>query len=162
MHVTLRLGDDEFDLYLVRENGTVKVEVDGETIVVVVVEESREGLVLDVAGERVRVSFAGDDFVRVDGETIPMRVADFRPVGTPGHHGPARGKGARVRPPMPGKIVAVKVAPGAEVAQGDVLVVLEAMKMQNEIPSPTAGFVKAIHVKPGQTVEAKDVIVEIE
>lgn len=161
MHVTLRLGEDDFDLYLVRENGTVKVEVDGETLDVKVLHDGPHGVELEVAGERFVVKL-GDDHAIVDGEGIPMRITDFRPGGAPGSHGPARGKGARVKPPMPGKVVAVRVKPGDEVKQGDVLLILEAMKMQNEIPSPTVGIVKAVHVKPGQTVEGKDVLIEIE
>lgn len=161
MHVTLRLGGDEFDLYLVRENGTVKVEVDGEMLDVKVLKDGPQGVELEVAGERFVVKL-GDDHAIVDGEGVPMRITDFRPVGAPGSHGPARGKGARVKPPMPGKVVAVRVKPGDEVKQGDVLLILEAMKMQNEIPSPATGVVKAVHAKPGQTVEGKDVLIEIE
>lgn len=161
MHVTLRLGDEEFDLYLVRENGSVKVEVDGETLDVKVVSETAQGVELDVKGERFVVKLH-EDSVTVDGDEVPMRVADFRPGGAPGSHGPARGKGARVKPPMPGKVVAVRVKPGDEVKAGDVLLILEAMKMQNEIPAPTAGVVKSVHVKPGQTVEGKDLLIEIE
>jgi pyruvate/2-oxoglutarate dehydrogenase complex dihydrolipoamide acyltransferase (E2) component len=43
-----------------------------------------------------------------------------------------------------------------------VLLILEAMKMQNEIPSPVAGVVKKVHVRPGQNVEGKDVLLELE
>lgn len=162
MHVTLRLGDDEFDLYLVREDGAVKVEVDGETVDVKVVEETAGTLVLEIKGERFTVALRGDDAVLVDGAEMEMHLSDFRPTGAPGAHGAGRGKGARVKPPMPGKIVAVKVEAGQEVQQGQVLVILEAMKMQNEIASPASGVVKAVHVKPGQTVEGKDLLVEIE
>ena len=67
----------------------------------------------------------------------------------------------RVKPPMPGKIVEVKVKEGQDVAEGDVLVVLEAMKMQNDLKSPIAGKVHRIHVQDGTNVEATAVLLEI-
>ncbi len=72
-----------------------------------------------------------------------------------------RGDG-RIKPPMPGKIVEVQVKIGDNVVEGSPLLVLEAMKMQNDLKSPIAGVVTQIHVKPGQNVEAATVMVEIE
>jgi len=63
---------------------------------------------------------------------------------------------------MPGSIVRVLVAQGDEVAVGDVLLVLEAMKMENELQAPISGVVKAIYVEPGQAVEMNAVLAEIE
>jgi biotin carboxyl carrier protein len=54
---------------------------------------------------------------------------------------------------MPGKVVRVLVEPGAEVQAGQGVVVVEAMKMENEISAPRAGRVKSVDVTPGQTVE---------
>jgi len=68
----------------------------------------------------------------------------------------------RVKPPMPGKIVEVKVKEGQEVKEGDVLCVLEAMKMQNDLKSPVAGRVARVHVTDGANVEASTVLVEVE
>jgi biotin carboxyl carrier protein len=68
----------------------------------------------------------------------------------------------RIKPPMPGKIVEVKVTEGQTVAEGEVLCVLEAMKMQNDLKSPMAGTVRRVHVRDGATVEATTVLVEIE
>ena len=62
--------------------------------------------------------------------------------------------GAVVASPMPGKILSVKVTVGQVVKRGDVLMILEAMKMENEIQSPADGMVSAIAVEAGHTVEA--------
>ncbi|HHW43001.1 biotin/lipoyl-binding protein [Desulfofundulus thermobenzoicus] len=70
------------------------------------------------------------------------------------------GAGA-VTAPMPGNINAVKVKPGDQVKAGDPLVVLEAMKMENEITAPVAGTVEEVRVKAGQTVNNGDVLVVI-
>ena len=66
-----------------------------------------------------------------------------------------------VTAPMPGNILSVKVNVGDSVNSGDVLCVLEAMKMENEIMAPSAGKVVAISVAPGNSVNTGDVLVSI-
>ena len=69
---------------------------------------------------------------------------------------------SRVMAPIPGKVVAVKIEPGDEVEPGQALVVLEAMKMENELAADQAGKVIAIHVAAGDTVEGGELLVELE
>jgi len=69
---------------------------------------------------------------------------------------------SRILAPIPGKVVAVKVEPGDEVEPGQALVVLEAMKMENELAADQAGKVAAIHVAAGETVEGGELLVELE
>ena len=64
--------------------------------------------------------------------------------------------------PLAGKIVDVKVNVGSKVNEGDVICILESMKMENPILSPVSGEVKEIQVAPGQTVKAGGVIAVIE
>ena len=68
----------------------------------------------------------------------------------------------KVSVPMPGKIIAVLVAEGDAVEKGQGLVIVEAMKMENEVRSPITGEVKEIKVKPGDTVEGGAVLVIVE
>ena len=63
--------------------------------------------------------------------------------------------------PMPGLLSRVEVAVGAEVAVGDALCVMEAMKMEHVIRAPFAGVVLAVHTEPGTQVEAGQLLVEI-
>ena len=73
------------------------------------------------------------------------------------------GRGAkRIEAPIPGKVVAVNVAPGDQVEPGQAVVVLEAMKMENELAAELAGSVAAVHVSTGATVEAGELLVELE
>jgi len=73
------------------------------------------------------------------------------------HHGVAE-----ILAPMPGKVVRVQTEAGATVDKGAGVVVVEAMKMQNEMKSPRAGVVVSIKVKPGDTVNAGDVLAVVE
>jgi biotin carboxyl carrier protein len=67
-----------------------------------------------------------------------------------------------VKAPMPGLVVAVAATSGQEVKIGQGLIILEAMKMENELRAPRAGRVKAIRVSPGQVVDKDQVLVVIE
>jgi biotin carboxyl carrier protein len=75
------------------------------------------------------------------------------------HH---TGGAAQIIAPMPGKVVRVLVEAGASVEAGAGIIVVEAMKMQNELKSPKAGEVTAINVKAGATVNAGDVLAVVE
>ena len=66
--------------------------------------------------------------------------------------------GVKIAAPMPGKILAVKADAGKAVKKGDVILVLEAMKMENEIVAPQDGTVASINVAVGGTVEAGEVL----
>lgn len=69
--------------------------------------------------------------------------------------------GQKVTAPMPGNVLKISVKEGQSVQKGDTVMILEAMKMENEIVAPTDGTVSAIHVAEGQSVESDDVLFEI-
>ena len=71
---------------------------------------------------------------------------------------PAAAGGVKVTAPMPGTILSVKVTPGQAVKKGDVICVLEAMKMENDIPAPQDGVVASINVQNGASVASGDVL----
>lgn len=66
-----------------------------------------------------------------------------------------------IKAPMPGKIIEVLVREGSSVLRGEPVVILEAMKMQNEIQSPVNGRVTKVNARPGTNVMKEDVLVEI-
>ncbi len=68
----------------------------------------------------------------------------------------------RIKSPMPGLIVEVRVQPGQEVRKGDTLLILESMKMQNEIKAPRDGVVTAVFVEGGQSVNQGAALVQVE
>ncbi|MFN2569138.1 MAG: pyruvate carboxylase subunit B [Candidatus Dormibacteria bacterium] len=98
--------------------------------------------------------------VRVTGAGIEGGAAAVAPPGEEGGGGPQSSSGTVVAP-MPGLLVSVAVAAGDAVAQGEVVAVLEAMKMQNEILAPQAGTVRDVLVGPGAVLGAGDAILRI-
>jgi len=109
-----------------------------------------------VARGRYRVWLDGH---RYDAEALDSRARAIRDmqasVAKPA--GPAP-----LRAPMPGLIVQLRVQPGDRVAAGDGLVVMEAMKMENELRAPAGGTVRAVHVSVGAAVEKGALLVELE
>jgi len=85
----------------------------------------------------------------------PKAPAAPAPVATPA----ASSAGSfKVSSPMPGKILAVKATVGQTLKKGDVILILEAMKMENEIVAPQEGVVASINVTAGQSVEAGNLL----
>jgi biotin carboxyl carrier protein len=75
--------------------------------------------------------------------------------------GPPENVDFHLRAPMPGLIVTVPVSEGQMVEKGDVLVVLESMKMQNQLKSPRPGKITRVQVKPGDSVEQRDTLLSV-
>ena len=95
-------------------------------------------------------------------EETAAGAAPVAPAAAPKAAAPAGAAGAvTVKAPMPGNILDVKVAAGASVKAGDVLVILEAMKMENEIVAPQDGTVASINVNKGDTVNSGDTLVSM-
>ena len=82
----------------------------------------------------------------------PAAAAPVAPAAAPAAAAPTAGNGSPVKAPLPGTITEIKVNVGDTVKQGDIVLVLEAMKMQNNIESEYNGTVTAITVKQGETV----------
>ena len=83
------------------------------------------------------------------------------PAAAPAPAAAAPVAGDAVTAPMPGNILKVNVTAGQAVKEGDVLVVLEAMKMENEIVAPQDGTVASVNVHKGDTVNSGDVLVSM-
>jgi biotin carboxyl carrier protein len=100
--------------------------------------------------------------VALDGRVVGVRVNGRRSPGVRADTGGASAGEQTVVAPMPGRIVRVLVGPGDEVAARQGVVVVEAMKMENELRAPKAGRVREVAVSPGVSVEAGRVLVVIE
>jgi biotin carboxyl carrier protein len=105
----------------------------------------------------------GRYYARVMGRHYDVDVLDELLVAVRDAEGRAADSGDySLTSPMPGLILNIKVAVGDRVAAGDPVVIMEAMKMQNELASEVGGVVKEIHVSPRQTVDSQAPLVTIE
>ena len=100
--------------------------------------------------------------ITVNGTAYDVEVEEVRAGGAAAPAAAAKPVSAgeqSIDAPMPGKIIEVKVSVGQAVKAGDTLLILEAMKMQNEIAAPSDGTVKSISVSAGQSVKVRDQLV---
>ena len=88
----------------------------------------------------------------------PAKAAEPAPAAAPAA---APADGTKVTAPLPGTVLKINVSVGASVKEGDALCVLEAMKMENDIPAPVSGTVKSIAVAQGASVNTGDLLVVI-
>ena len=170
MEWTIDVGGRARAVSVAREEASLAVSVDGRRLVV----DARRiagGLTLLVredgeAAQSIDVSLApragGVVEVGIDGRTIPAVVVPrFGRRG--GSSSGSQGQGPqRLAAPMPGKVVRVLVAPGDEVQARQGLIVVEAMKMENELKAARAGRVRDVLVVEGQSVEAGVLLVTVE
>ena len=135
--------------------------VDGERVEVLIPEagasfDQLEWMIVD--GRPLELAFEKDlRWVRCGNAMYPLEIRDAEAAVSR----PISGDG-RVKAPIPGQIVRVFVEPGRAVEPGEPLLVLEAMKMENEILAPRAGTVAAVNVAPGRGVALGELLLEIE
>ena len=161
------IGEREEELLLKLEDGRVLAEI-GDRVYHLDVRETEPHSFLFFLNTNVhecRVSArAGskDTFdVSIHGHSYEVTIVDPKRLRS-GQNSDRHQHGvAEIVAPMPGKVVRVQIEAGTTVEKGAGVVVVEAMKMQNEMKSPREGVVISINVKPGDTVNAGDVLAVI-
>ena len=102
-------------------------------------------------------------FFELNGQPRVIRVPDRSAVAKAGTRPKAvEGNPAHIGAPMPGSIATVLVKPGTKVRAGDLLLTIEAMKMETGLHADREAVVKAVHVTPGSQIDAKDLLVEMD
>jgi biotin carboxyl carrier protein len=119
-----------------------------------------------VNGTEYEVSLDVDGTVwnaTVNGQTFEIEMPDVESVAKPRRSGGRKKKkSGTVSANIPGKVVTVEVTEGQRVEEGQVILILEAMKMQNEIQAPVSGTVTTVHCSEGEAIEANVPLVVIE
>jgi glutaconyl-CoA/methylmalonyl-CoA decarboxylase subunit gamma len=163
------------------------VTLAGATFPVVVVRSEALRVELEIGGEKVVVENWPDHFpeppapVDVNGERAPVvleRLATLSgstaaPLVAPSAARPASAApppamatsptgGTPILPPMPGRVIELRVSEGEHVAAGAVLLVLEAMKMRNEVTTPVGGVVRGLRVHVGANARAREPMLFVE
>lgn len=121
-------------------------------------------LILDGRSHEAYVAAGDHDWqVLIRGRLFPVTVEDEREkrLRSAAGGGVAETGEFHLRAPMPGLVVSIPVTEGQAVKKGQVLLILESMKMQNELKSPRDGTVGRIRVKAGETVEQKQTLLSV-
>jgi biotin carboxyl carrier protein len=161
---SVRVGDQEFTV-VVNPDGEVLVNgvprlvdmqsVDGASLYSVIVEGESYGVFVDEVDGSYTVDMGEASFtvdIEDEGTSGRRRVEDA--IASPDAP-------VFVKAPMPGLVVEVRVQEGRPVAQGEVLLVLESMKMQNELRAPAAGVVESVEAQADDRVEQHQVLLRI-
>ena len=151
MRYVVRAGDRDIEIEAAPD-GRFGV---GDRVIAADLVETVPGRVWSVVidGRAHEVAFVGPDRVWVDGDEIRLDIADERAAVAARAGGRVANARQEIRAPMPGLLKRVHVALGAAVTEGDALVTLEAMKMENELRAGQAGTVAQIAVAEGTKVE---------
>jgi len=167
--------------YLVKSNGkefVIVIEKSGDSFCAVVdgreqtVQSASSGksksvMLVDGCSHEISINSNGYDnsrLVTVGGIEVELEIDNFRLAHLKKAAGNGRGKAAskKINAPMPGLILEVKVNQGEQVESGQLILVIEAMKMENAIKSSAASVVKNVAVSKGQSVEKGDLLIEFE
>jgi biotin carboxyl carrier protein len=163
MSVWIALGETKHrvDLISAHREGPQECLIDGVPLVADMLVLEPGVISLVVEGRQYRCVLDGDTVI-IDGERHTFEVDDPRSLAGR-RRGAAGAAGPRaVKSPMPGRVVRVLVQPGDAVEEHQGIVVIEAMKMQNELKSPKSGRVANIAVGPGDAVGAGETLAVIE
>jgi biotin carboxyl carrier protein len=170
MKFWVKIESEEKRVRIEETGGLYSVEIDGQTRLVdyrAVGVRNHFSLIIDnrsylVESAGVRVD-EGAYCAKIAGRTYNLEVLDERLVAARQASERTKEDGPYImRSPMPGLIIDVRVRPGDRVSAGAPVVVMEAMKMQNELLSEVDGIVRSVNVKPQDPVESQAILIEIE
>lgn len=167
MKLQAEIGDDKHQIEIKRDGEKVFARVDDRRYEIEVSEPEPDVLIIKNQGRIYEASVAktsaGDSMrITIKGRELEVRIIDpkrLRGSETDSEHGDGH---AEIKTAMPGKVVRIVAAKGSSVAKGDTVLVVEAMKMQNELRSPKDGIVSEIRAEEGATVGAGDILAVVE
>ncbi len=168
MAYIVKMDDVEYKVKIEEiEANKFEVHIDDKSYVVDarLTEGSVYSLLINNESFEADVDYKGENnyHVLTEGDLFKISVMDEMKAKLMQRRGAGAVEGKQViKSEMPGRIISVKVAVGEKVQEGDVLLILEAMKMQNEIKSPKSGEVKELFVKEGENISADSKLIVIE
>ncbi len=163
MRYVTTIGEEQYIIDINQDN---QIAVNGETVEInfqQMLDTTMHSIIVDGKSHDVRMD-EGDGvyIVQLSGEIFEVMVEDERTRRLAGVKSSLDVTGeAIIKAPMPGVVVEVLVTPGQAVEQGDILAILESMKMQNEFKAPRAGQVHAVRVTAGDKVDQGTIMVTI-
>lgn len=168
MKLQAQVGDETLQVEIIRDGERLTAKIDDRTYDLEALQPEPNVYLLKHNG-KVHEVFVNPNRnpndphrTSIKGKEIDIRLIDpkrLRSSGKDGDHGDGL---AEIKTMMPGKVVRLLLRSGDQVEKGNAVLVVEAMKMQNDLKAPKAGIVKEIRVTEGQTVAAGDVLAIVE
>jgi len=168
MKLNAETNNEKHEIEIRREGEKIFADINGRTYNLEVSEPEANVYLFKYENKIYQIFVSPSDSpnepmqVAVGKNNFEVKISDPKRLrGTDSEAEHAQGT-AEIRTAMPGKLVRILVEEGAEIKQGDGILVVEAMKMQNEMKSPKDGTVKEIRFAEGETVNAGDILAVIE
>ena len=168
MKLHAEIGDEKYQIEIKIEGTAVFADINSRKYQIEASEPEANVFLLKNDGKLFEVFVSppkdakNPTYVRVGSSEFEIKLIDPKRLrGSGGNHEHAEGL-AEIRTAMPGKVVRILVEKGTPVEKGDGILIVEAMKMQNELKSPKKGVIKNITVEEGATVSAGDVLATVE
>lgn len=168
MKLQADIGDDKHEITITRDGSKIFAEIDGRHYEVEASEPEPNVFLIKNEGRIYNASVSpvegspGTTRVSIRNDEFEIRLTDPKRLRAAGSSDAHADGVAEIKTAMPGKIVRVLAAAGDEVEKGQGILVVEAMKMQNELKAPKNGVVKEIRAAEGSAVSAGDVLATIE
>ena len=168
MRLNAEIGNESYEVEALREGEKLSARVNDRRYELEVSEPEPGVFLLKNNGRMTQVFVSsqtnpsGPVDVQTGGRSYSIKLVDPKRLrGSVGrdHHGDGA---AEIRTAMPGKVVRILLQAGSPVIKGDGVLIIEAMKMQNELKAPKDGTIKDVRVEEGSTVSAGDVLAVIE
>lgn len=163
MAYILKIEDKEYRGDITKAGNLLNVSLDGNNFQVEIARMDKDHFTLIIDNKPYEIFFETQSQLTINGEVYSFEIIDEQlakvlKAGPEATHK----KEVIITAPMPGLVIEVEVNEGDIVKKGQGLLIIEAMKMQNEFKSPRDGTVKKIMVKKGSTVNSRDPLVVIE
>lgn len=164
MKLIAELNNEKHEIEFRRDGEQVFASVDGREYTLEAAEVEPNVYLLKHENQIFQIYVAPSETadVTLGNHSFEIKISDPKRLRGAGGAGGIADGTIEIKTAMPGKVVRVLAEQGAEIRQGESVLVVEAMKMQNEMKSPKDGIVKEIRVAEGATVNAGDVLAIIE
>jgi biotin carboxyl carrier protein len=162
MKLIAELNNEKHAVEITREGEKVFAKIDDRQYELEVSEVEPNVYLFKNGNQIYQIYVAPNGIVNIGNHQLEINLIDPKRLRGSGISDSNTDGIAEIKTAMPGKIVRILVEEGAEILKGDGVIVVEAMKMQNEMKSPKDGVVKEIRFSEGDTVNSGDVLVIIE
>lgn len=162
MKLQAELNNETYQVRIKREGERVFAQVDGREYDLEASEVEPNVYLLKYDNRIFQIYVAPNGIVNIGNHQLEIKLTDPKRLRGSGSATPSAEGIVEIKTAMPGKVVRVLAVAGKEIKHGEGVIVVEAMKMQNEMKSPKDGIVREIRFAEGDTVNAGDVLAVIE